>query len=358
MITRALLRPSNPARLAGLRLAWLAVALVSVWALFGGAALVGATHVTPVEVAGNPACPAGTTEYKIEPVTGGTHTFGGFSVTITLGDGSTFSFTANQNVTSVIVKGGPNANVYTYGLPGVMSDTGLHAPVNDSNGNFYGLSHISFCVPVNQATPTPTPPTPTPPTPTPPTPTPPTPTPPTPTPPTPTPPTPTPPTPTPPTPTPPTPTPPTPTPPTPTPPTPTPTGTELVETPTPTLPVVTPTPTLPVVTPTPTLPVVTPTPSETVGAATPTPTVPVPTPSETVGGATPTPTTPVTQPTPSETVAGATPTPAPTTTPPQTSTSDPTGGSTGSGLLMVLLLLGLGTTGLLLFTPARIGIRN
>jgi hypothetical protein len=124
---------------------------------------------------------------------------------------------------------------------------------------------------------------------------------------------------------------------------------ETAPTPTPVVP--TPTPVVP--TPTPVVP--TPTPTETIGGATPTPTIPVaptPTPSEIVGGATPTPPAPA----PSETVAGATPTPG--TTPPQTSTETPMNGSTGSGLLLVLLLLGLGTTGILLFSPARIHIRR
>jgi hypothetical protein len=46
----------------------------------------------------------------------------------------------------VIVKGGPNANLYDYTPDGAAADTDLHAPVNPANGGFYGLSHISFCV--------------------------------------------------------------------------------------------------------------------------------------------------------------------------------------------------------------------
>jgi len=85
---------------------------------------------------------------------------------------------------------------------------------------------------------------------------------------------------------------------------------------------------------------------------------PTPTPSETVGGETPTPTPVVTPtPTPSETVGGATPTATPATTPPATSTETPAGNPTQSGLLLVLLLLGMGTTGLLIFSPRRFGSR-
>jgi hypothetical protein len=51
-------------------------------------------------------------------------------------------------VTSIYVKGGNTANLYTYAAPGNQNDTLLHAPVN-SNGNqgstgvkYYGLSHL------------------------------------------------------------------------------------------------------------------------------------------------------------------------------------------------------------------------
>jgi len=54
-------------------------------------------------------------------------------------------------------------------------------------------------------------------------------------------------------------------------------------------------------------------------------------------------------------VAGATPTPA--VTPPQTSTENPPSGSSGSALLIALLLLGLGTTFALVLSPSRIRIR-
>jgi hypothetical protein len=54
----------------------------------------------------------------------------------------------DEFVTSIYVKGGPTANLYTYPAPGALSDSLLHAPVNP-NGNqgstgvkYYGLSHI------------------------------------------------------------------------------------------------------------------------------------------------------------------------------------------------------------------------
>jgi len=93
----------------------------------------------------NPSCPAQYLEYKVEPVSSGT--FGpNDEFTITVGstaDGQVFDWTSTLPVFQVIVKGGPGANVYDYS--GAFGGSGLHAPVNPSNGDFYGLSHISFC---------------------------------------------------------------------------------------------------------------------------------------------------------------------------------------------------------------------
>jgi hypothetical protein len=105
-----------------------------------------ATHVTPTTQPGNVACPAGLTELKVEPVADGTFTDGTLTVTIdvrTTADGEVFDWTSNIGVDVVIVKGGPNSNVYTY-VGESTGDTGLHAPANRS-GTFAGLSHISFC---------------------------------------------------------------------------------------------------------------------------------------------------------------------------------------------------------------------
>ncbi|MGD2061152.1 MAG: hypothetical protein PVF87_09825 [Acidimicrobiia bacterium] len=97
----------------------------------------------------NPSCPPQYLEYKHEPVTGGT-VGPNDQFTITLGtesngapDGQIFDWTSTVPVYQVIVKGGPGANVYDYS--GAFSGTGLHAPVNPNNGNYYGLSHITFC---------------------------------------------------------------------------------------------------------------------------------------------------------------------------------------------------------------------
>jgi uncharacterized repeat protein (TIGR01451 family) len=67
----------------------------------------------------------------------------GFSVTISNTDSDlhTFDYQASWPV-NVLVKGGPDSNVYS---PPASSGTGLHAPVNPNNQKFYGLSNIVFC---------------------------------------------------------------------------------------------------------------------------------------------------------------------------------------------------------------------
>ncbi len=125
------------------------VALVAATAL----AVVGvatAAHVEPLFVAGNPSCGDG---LLIQPVASGTYG----DITITVNDtaqGQTFDFTSTSLVQSIVVKGGPNANVYTYVAPGVSSDTGLHSPLNAKNGKYYGLSHL--CVTDDKKSPPPT----------------------------------------------------------------------------------------------------------------------------------------------------------------------------------------------------------
>lgn len=105
-----------------------------------GTSGVAAAHVSTEFIPGNPKCD-GT---KIDPVNAGTYDLaGGGHIVITLTAGSTFSFTTegSADVTSIVVKGGPNALLWTYTDP-VESGTGLHAPVNPNNGKYYGLSHL------------------------------------------------------------------------------------------------------------------------------------------------------------------------------------------------------------------------
>jgi hypothetical protein len=149
------------------RLAIVAAAMAGVAGLF--VALPASAQSNDGEVVpGNPGCadvaPAGAnwTELKVEPPADGTFSDGTLTVNVDVrntADGQVFDWTSNIGVDAVIVKGGPNANVYVYD-PESTGDTGLHAPVNPSGG-FAGLSHISFCYDVEQVPPTTTPTTPT-----------------------------------------------------------------------------------------------------------------------------------------------------------------------------------------------------
>jgi hypothetical protein len=105
--------------------------------------------VQPVVVAGNPDCSGYDFGFKPqpEPPPSGTYTFpapdGVNTVTIT-SDGTYFDWTSTLSIDAVIVKGGPNANVYTYD-PESLDDTGLHSPINPNNNLPYAISHIEFC---------------------------------------------------------------------------------------------------------------------------------------------------------------------------------------------------------------------
>jgi hypothetical protein len=144
---------------------WIAAGVAT---LAGGAGLMvmlPASAQSVEEVPGNPTCPEGTTSLKVEPVASGEYSDDVLTVNLTVNQtdqGQTFNWTSNIAVQTVIVKGGPNANVYSYGSPGSTGDSGLHAPVNPENQQYYGLSHVDFCyVPT---TPTTEPPTTAPPT--------------------------------------------------------------------------------------------------------------------------------------------------------------------------------------------------
>ncbi len=118
--------------------------------MLGGTAL--AASVDPVLVDGNPVCsgsggPSGPSlgfDYgiKVDPPKEGTFALGSGTVTISDIDTSvnpaTFTWSSSGvTVLAVIVKGGPNANVYYYNPPASTGDSGLHAP--------NGFSHINFC---------------------------------------------------------------------------------------------------------------------------------------------------------------------------------------------------------------------
>jgi hypothetical protein len=114
------------------------------------------SRLEPGVVEGNPTCASlglGTAFVKDEDAKNGTFALGADgSVTVSNADGNTFDWSATIGIDAVIVKGGPNANVYVYD-PESMGGSGLHAPVNPANGTFYGLSHIDFCYDVEPCTP-------------------------------------------------------------------------------------------------------------------------------------------------------------------------------------------------------------
>jgi hypothetical protein len=109
-----------------------------------------AASVTPTVVEGNPNCADLGYENGFkpqpEPPPTGTYTFpdGVNTVTIT-SDGTYFDWTSTLGIDAVIVKGGPNANVYAYDPPAEsFGDTALNSPTNPSGGPAQ-ISHIDFC---------------------------------------------------------------------------------------------------------------------------------------------------------------------------------------------------------------------
>lgn len=67
------------------------------------------------------------------------------AITISNNDGVFFDWaSAPFALSAVVVKGGQNANVFSYN-PAVNMDTGLYAPINPNNGKPFDISHASFC---------------------------------------------------------------------------------------------------------------------------------------------------------------------------------------------------------------------
>lgn len=110
-----------------------------------------ASHVSPNFVPGNPSCPSLGYDFGFkpqpEPPPSGTYTFpapdGVNTLTIT-SDGTFFDFSSTLALDAVIVKGGPNANVYVYS-PETSADDGLSSPINPNNGRPFAISHIEVC---------------------------------------------------------------------------------------------------------------------------------------------------------------------------------------------------------------------
>jgi hypothetical protein len=117
--------------------------------------------VQPFVVSGNPSCAdvaPGTIELKIQPVVPGSHSDGTLEFTIiSVFDSRFFDWASNIGVDVVVVKGGPNANIYSY-APEATRDGSLHAPINHQNNKPYGLSHVSACYDQDAPPPPPPPP--------------------------------------------------------------------------------------------------------------------------------------------------------------------------------------------------------
>jgi hypothetical protein len=145
-------------------LAVLGAILLGLGIVGSGSGRVDAASVTPTLEEDNPSClePGLGQGLKIEPVANGTYDG---VITISGADGTSFDWqSAAVGVDAVIVKGGPNANLYDYDQPPppAVSDTDLTAPINPNNNQPFGLSHLEFCFKGDEMpTPTSTPVTPT-----------------------------------------------------------------------------------------------------------------------------------------------------------------------------------------------------
>ncbi len=113
-----------------------------------------AASVTPVFVAGNPACQdlGYPFEHKIDPADPGTTVspvpgLGTITLIVDAND-QFFDWSSTFGIDAVIAKGGPNANVYVYDPPAEsLGDTDLSAPLNGDQP--FGISHVSFCYDIN-----------------------------------------------------------------------------------------------------------------------------------------------------------------------------------------------------------------
>jgi hypothetical protein len=113
--------------------------------------------IAPVFASGNPEpnCAQIIHRVKIDPPTPGTYNLpNGGTLTISLRTGpcgEVLDWVASPGVEiyEMVVKGGPNANIYYYPTP-IPYDNNLHTPVGPSG--YYGVSHIDFCYDLCAAT--------------------------------------------------------------------------------------------------------------------------------------------------------------------------------------------------------------
>jgi hypothetical protein len=129
------------------------ISLISILSIYGLNLRLGySASVSPEFHPGNPTCQdlGYSFELKIDPPASGNYNLpdNSGSVTVTLTSSSTFDWSSTFGIDAVIVKGGPNANVYFYN-PESTGDTDLSTPLNQQNNKPYGLSHITFCFDVD-----------------------------------------------------------------------------------------------------------------------------------------------------------------------------------------------------------------
>ncbi|KMS69626.1 hypothetical protein ACM01_34245 [Streptomyces viridochromogenes] len=85
---------------------------------------------------------------EVDPVTEGSFGDDDEVTILNIDTDNTFDFEISDdfNAIGVLVKGGPNTNVYDYRPTGIQADQNLHAPVNPMNMTYHGLSHLDFCL--------------------------------------------------------------------------------------------------------------------------------------------------------------------------------------------------------------------
>ena len=134
----------------------LSIALISLF-LIGGFATANASPIsglpsgngiTPFVIEGNPSAVDLGYDFGFkpqpEPPPSGDYTFPDGINTVTISsDGVYFDWSSTLGIAAVIVKGGPNSNIFEYN-PDSFADTLLHAPINPNSGKLYDLSHIEF----------------------------------------------------------------------------------------------------------------------------------------------------------------------------------------------------------------------
>lgn len=134
----------------------LSIALLSLF-LIGGLAPVNASTIggdpsgngiIPYVVLGNPSAVDLGYDFGFkpqpEPPPSGFYTFpDGINTVSISSDGTFFDWASTIGIAAVIVKGGPNSNVFEYN-PDSFADMQLHAPINPNNNKLYDLSHIEF----------------------------------------------------------------------------------------------------------------------------------------------------------------------------------------------------------------------